>query len=194
MGWEFLTGHMYYAHHHTRLTDMTKFSIVGRHKQVSKTKADGSKLKQINEQMNEKSLESSWRCCILTYQRLWFETFYWYWVCLYHHCAKTHNSHFFHKETLLVPLYHFGLFTIYETRRNQFNMNRKMWLHHLASVLVHCGPLLPEVGADVLLQHAAESRPQVVESPVKRVDALAQGVTPEGTDLAKRWPFLVIDW
>lgn len=43
--------------------------------------------------------------------------------------------------------------------------------------------LLPEVGADVLLQHAAESRPQVVKPPVKRVDALAQGVTPEGTDL-----------
>lgn len=50
---------------------------------------------------------------------------------------------------------------------------------------VGSGSLLPEVGADVLLQHAAESRPQVVKSPVKRVDALAQDVTPEGTDLGK---------
>lgn len=52
-------------------------------------------------------------------------------------------------------------------------------------VTVDSGSLLPEVGADVLLQHAAESRPQVVKSPVKGVDALAQGVTPEGTDLGK---------
>lgn len=50
-------------------------------------------------------------------------------------------------------------------------------------VEVNSGSLLPEVGADVLLQHAAESRPQVMKSPVKRVDALAQDVTPKGTDL-----------
>ena len=30
------------------------------------------------------------------------------------------------------------------------------------------------MGADVLLQHAAESRPQVMQSPVKRVDAVTQ--------------------
>lgn len=35
---------------------------------------------------------------------------------------------------------------------------------------------LPEVCADVLLQHAAESRPQVVESAVKRVDAVTQSM------------------
>lgn len=48
---------------------------------------------------------------------------------------------------------------------------------------VHCGSLLPEMGTDVLLQHAAESRPQVVESPVKGVDAVAQGVTAKGANL-----------
>lgn len=48
---------------------------------------------------------------------------------------------------------------------------------------VHCGSLLPEVGTDVLLQHAAQSRPQVVESPVKGVDAVAQGMTAEGANL-----------
>lgn len=36
--------------------------------------------------------------------------------------------------------------------------------------------LLPEVGADVLLQHAAESWPQVMQSPVKRVDAMTQSM------------------
>lgn len=47
---------------------------------------------------------------------------------------------------------------------------------------VDCGSLLPEMGTDVLLQHAAESRSQVVESPVKGVDAVAQGVTAEGAN------------
>lgn len=36
------------------------------------------------------------------------------------------------------------------------------------------GFLLPKMSADVLLQHAAESRPQVMKSPVKRVDAVSQ--------------------
>lgn len=36
--------------------------------------------------------------------------------------------------------------------------------------------LLPKMGTDVLLQHAAESRPQVMKSPVKRVDAVTQSM------------------
>lgn len=39
------------------------------------------------------------------------------------------------------------------------------------------------MGADVLLQHAAESRPQVVKSPVKRVDAVTQWMAAEWTHL-----------
>lgn len=39
-----------------------------------------------------------------------------------------------------------------------------------------CVRLLPEVCADMLLQHGAESRPQVVQPAVKGVHAVAQGV------------------
>lgn len=59
---------------------------------------------------------------------------------------------------------------------------------------VNCGSLLPEVRTDVLLQHAAESRPQVVESPVKRVDAVAQGVTAEGTNLGSKNQQQEVTW
>lgn len=44
--------------------------------------------------------------------------------------------------------------------------------------------LLPEMGTDVLLQHGAERRPQVVEPPVKGEDAVAQGMTAEGANLS----------
>lgn len=39
---------------------------------------------------------------------------------------------------------------------------------------VSSGFLLPKMGADVLLQHAAERRPQVVKSPVECVDTMTQ--------------------
>jgi len=41
------------------------------------------------------------------------------------------------------------------------------------------------MGADVLLQHAAEGRPQVMKSPVKRVDAVTQCVAAKRTYLEK---------
>ena len=45
--------------------------------------------------------------------------------------------------------------------------------------------LLPKMGADVLLQHAAESRPQVMKSPVKRVDAVTQRMAAKRTHLQR---------
>lgn len=42
------------------------------------------------------------------------------------------------------------------------------------------------MGADVLLQHAAESRPQVMKSPVKREDAVTQRMAAKWTYLQKR--------
>lgn len=51
---------------------------------------------------------------------------------------------------------------------------------------VSSGFLLPKMRADVLLQHAAESRPQVVKSPVKRVDAMTQHMAAKRTYLGKK--------
>ena len=42
------------------------------------------------------------------------------------------------------------------------------------------------MGTDVLLQHAAESRPQVMKSPVKRIDAVTQSMAAKWTHLQKR--------
>lgn len=39
--------------------------------------------------------------------------------------------------------------------------------------------------ADVLLQHAAESRPQVVKPPVERVDAVSQRAAAKRTHLER---------
>lgn len=41
----------------------------------------------------------------------------------------------------------------------------------------------PQVRADVLFQHAAECGPQVVQPPVKGVDAVTQAVAAEGAKL-----------
>lgn len=65
-----------------------------------------------------------------------------------------------------------------------------LWWRHpsipKADVFTRCtADLLPEVGANVLLQHAAERRPQVMEPPVKGVDAVAQGVAAKRTHLQK---------
>lgn len=48
---------------------------------------------------------------------------------------------------------------------------------------MNLGFLLPKMGADVLLEHAAESWPQVMKSPVKRVDAVTQS-------MAAKWTYL----
>lgn len=47
------------------------------------------------------------------------------------------------------------------------------------------------MGTDVLLQHSAESRPQVVKSPVKRVDAVTQRMAAERTHLEKDMVYLL---
>ena len=46
-------------------------------------------------------------------------------------------------------------------------------------------PLLPQVCADVLLQHGAEGRPQVVQPAVEGVHAAAQGVAAKRAHLGE---------